>query len=170
MVLDTLSPLGDKLVLMGMSCVGKTTLASSLAPRGYAHRSFDAVYTYSLASLSGVSRRRDWARIISSCTEDRFVLDNWTTEDPCGETLYSVCPTACVVVLFDARENVLGRYRAPVTAEDRHRGMYDKMYRRTPFEAYRRVRFLRVDVAGGAYREYDLDGFRRQVALLDVGR
>ncbi len=153
-------PLHDKLVLMGMSCVGKTIFSQKL-PRK--HHSFDAQYRYRLSGLPGVSKKRQWERIIRGCREDRFVLDNWSTEDRLGEVLYGECPDACLVVLFDSLSNILERYRVPVTAEDGHASMWTKMYCETPFHEYRRVRYFRVHADRDYYHEHHYGDFRRVI-------
>lgn len=164
-MLKLLSPLDDKLVLMGMSCVGKTTLASSLVREGYVLHSFDYRYKYHLSGLPGVGKRRQWEKIIGDCVEPRFVLDNWTTEDRLGGILFDKCPDACLVVLFAGLADILKRYRVPVKGKDAHKTMYDKIYRSTPFEEYPKVRF--VEVVGGRYLEHTLSGFRERIRCMD---
>jgi GTPase SAR1 family protein len=156
-VIYSMGSLDDQIVLMGMSCVGKTTFASVLKERGYAVSHFDAQYTYNLTGLAGVSRIKNWARIIRGC-EGKFVLDNWTTEDKLGQVLYEAKPDACIYVLYDLYPNILDRYRVPVTGEDAHFMMYKKMYSEVPFEDYKRVRFFRVH--GQTYDEYTVGEFR----------
>lgn len=151
-------PVPDRVVLMGMSCVGKTTLAARM---DRVHHSFDSQYRYGSIGLPGLSSSRQWRRIARGCGEDRFVLDNWSTEDTLGEVLYSVLPEACILVLFDRYEDILARYRVPVRGDDRHRMMYDKMYLHTPFDRYRSARYFRAD--SGVYAERDFASFRREV-------
>lgn len=154
-MIEALLPLDPQIVLMGMSCVGKTTFAKSLKDHPVHH--FDAQYTYNLTGLPGVSRVKNWRRIIRNCG-DRFVLDNWTTEDELGRVLYESKPDACIVVLFDTYPSILDRYRVPVVGEDAHFMMYKKMYTEMPFESYKKVRYFEVD--GPIYREHSTEGFR----------
>lgn len=169
-MIHTFGPLHDKLVLMGMSCVGKSTFAAQL--KDHKHHSFDARYRYNLDGLPGISKRKQWERIARGCTEPRWVLDNWSTEDLFGETLFSVHPDACVVVLFDSLPNILKRYRVPVTAQDGHLGMWSKMYRETPFVMYSRVRFFRVHTERDYYHEHHYGDYRLVVDRMktDLGK
>ncbi len=148
-MIQTLSPLDDKLVLMGMSCVGKTSMAHELKTHQY--YSFDAQFKYGL-KVPGISRKKNWQLILDRCTENKFVLDNWSTEDVLGKTIYHKYPDACICVVFDRYQDILRRYRVPVTGKDAHYKMYEKMYCEIPFEDYQRVRYFRWDQ--GNYVEY----------------
>ena len=166
-MIQSLAPLDEQIVFMGMSCVGKTTLALTLKDQGYPVHHFDAQYTYNLAALPGVSRIKNWAKIIKGCGQ-RFVLDNWTTEDDHGKVLYEAKPDAAIYVLFDLYPNILDRYRVPVTGEDAHFMMYKKMFTEMPFEEYRCVRYFRVD--GQDYKEHTAPQFREFITKnLDKG-
>jgi hypothetical protein len=154
-------PLPPKIVLMGMSCVGKSTFAQILAKdQGYAYHSFDVQYNYKRNTLPGVSKQKQWKTILSYCVEDQWVLDNWSTEDFLGTTLYEAQPHACIVVLYDKYVNILERYRVPVRGEDAHKMMFVKMYIQTPFADYRSVRFLKVVDDG--YREMTYKEFTEE--------
>lgn len=161
-MIDILTPLDKQIVFMGMSCVGKTKLARLLGGRGYVVHHFDAQYTYNLTALPGVSRVKNWSKIIRGCgvgkENDRFVLDNWTTEDDHGHTLYETKPDACIYVLFDRYPTILDRYRVPIKGEDAHFMMYKKMYTEMPFEEYKHVRYFQVD--GRKYVEHTAVNFR----------
>jgi hypothetical protein len=109
--------------------------------------------------MPGVSKRRQWERIAKNCTDPKWVLDNWSTEDRLGSVLYSIHPDACILVLFDSLENILKRYRTPVTAQDAHRMMWTKMYVETPWAKYSRVRFFKVDVEHNLHLEYCYDDY-----------
>jgi hypothetical protein len=156
--MNLLKPLDDKIVLMGMSCVGKTTLGQKLKSEGRTLYHFDPQYNYKLAGMVGFSPRKNLKKIIQNCPADQFVLDNWSTEDKQGALLYEECPEACICVVFDTYPNILARYRCDVKGEDGFYMMYEKMYCKVPFEEYPRVRFLKVESED--YREFYLEEFR----------
>lgn len=153
--------LDPKIVTMGMSCVGKTTWAQSLKSSGYSYHSFDHQYAYNLAGLPEISRVKNWRKIARNCCGDRWVLDNWTTEDHLGKVLFEEHPDCCLCVLFDSRKNILSRYRVPVSGPDAFEMMYDKMYRYMEFERYPKARYIHSD--GSSHREVCLKEFREFV-------
>lgn len=159
--------------MMGMSCVGKSTMASLLtSERGHRGRSFDGQFRYDCATLAGYDHSGQRKRILEGCGEPPWVLDNWTTEDVLGAALRAHAPDAAIFLLYDTHAGILDRYRVPVVGPDAHYGMYERMYRRTEFERYGvPVRPFRA--AGGDYRETTVAEFRGFVAAhgaRDAGR
>jgi hypothetical protein len=44
--------------------------------------------------------------------------------------------------------------------------MFEKMYKHTPFEQYKKVRYLAVE--GDSYREYDCVGYREWIGKVNL--
>ena len=151
-MIDTLKPMDNQIVLMGMSCVGKTHFAYRFKGDYKIHH-FDAEYKYNL-NLPGVSKLRNCLNIIGECG-DKFILDNWTTEDKVGALLYEKKPNACIYVIYDTYRNILDRYRVPIVGEDAHYTMYKKMYTEIPFEKYKNTRFFKVEKHGFSQKKCD---------------
>lgn len=160
MEIKTLSPHSSKIITMGMSCVGKTTLARKLKELDKrTYHSFDSEFHYRLVGLPGYSPKKNWERILTACQSEKWVLDNWTTEDYLGEVISKLAPDAVIYVVYDEHQKILDRYRVPVSSPDGFISMYNKMYKQVDFESYKvPVRSFRAD--GKDYWETTLEEMR----------
>tara|TARA_Y100000034_G_scaffold42710_2_gene52287 strand:- start:9676 stop:10161 length:486 start_codon:yes stop_codon:yes gene_type:complete len=113
-----------KIVVFGMSCVGKTTYAKSL---NIPYLCFDYLFPWPLVeSFPELSIEKALAHVVEQCEkEENYVLDGWHLSDIEGNTL----PKGCEIhVLYDHHQNIIDRYRNSVVASDEHREMYRKWY------------------------------------------
>jgi hypothetical protein len=112
----------DRIIVMGMSCVGKTTFAKLLPNR---YICFDALFPWHQIEGFNLSISEALAHVNWFCTND-FTLDGWHLSDPTG--LYF--PWDCMVyVVYAPYEKIIGQYRVEVTDPNQHRPMFDKWYR-----------------------------------------
>jgi hypothetical protein len=80
-----LSPHSPKIVIFGVSCSGKTTLARLIETHAYT--SFDALFHWHAIETLGASIDRNLQEVQKSCVAPKFVLDGWHLADPLGEFL-----------------------------------------------------------------------------------
>ena len=117
------SPLDDKIVVFGMSCVGKTTFAKLLTE--YHYYCFDAMFYWHQIEVLGGSIKQNLIDIQKQCCADKFVLDGWSLGDTNGEFL----PQGSVVyVIYTTYENIINQYRIEVSDPEEHRTMFKKWY------------------------------------------
>jgi len=118
-----LQPLDDRIVVFGMSCVGKTTFAKQLMTHHY--YCFDALFQWHEIETLGLAMIPTFERISEVCTEFRFVLDGWHLFDKEGRWL----PTnAIVYVVYCPYQRVISQYRVPVAFPNEHISMFHKWY------------------------------------------
>ena len=111
----------DKVVIFGMSCVGKTHFAQTLIEHCY--YCFDALFDWDAIETMDLSISANLQAVKDACVGDRYVLDGWHLADK--EGLY--LPIGCTVyVLFADYERVIRQYRVEVRHPDEHRGMFEK--------------------------------------------
>ena len=114
----------SKVILWGMSCVGKTTYAKSL---DLPYFCFDYLFPWNLVEsfpdLSMDEAIKNTIRTLSK--ESSYVLDGWHLSDIKGTLLPEDCE---IHVLYDHHQNIIDRYRVPVVALDGHKEMYKKWY------------------------------------------
>lgn len=113
-----------KVIVFGISQVGKTTYATSL---NVPYFCFDYLFPWPLVeSFADLSIEEALKHTINVCEkEDNYVLDGWHLSDISG----SLLPEDCEIhVLYDHHQNIIDRYSAPIVASDNHREMYKKWY------------------------------------------
>lgn len=111
-----------KIVIFGMSCVGKTTLAQSLSEHEYI--CFDALFQWHLVEALGLSLEANLRHVASVCTAPKFVLDGWHLSDAEGGLL----PESVVYLVYAPYAQIIDQYRVPVSSHDVHRPMFQKWY------------------------------------------
>jgi hypothetical protein len=111
-----------KIVVFGMSQVGKTTYAKSLDIPYYC---FDYLFPWALVeSFPDLSIDEALKHTLIDLPE-HYVLDGWHLADIQGDLLPEDCE---IHVLYDHHQNIIDRYSVPVVALDNHREMYKKWY------------------------------------------
>jgi adenylate kinase family enzyme len=144
-------PLDDKIVVFGMSCVGKTTFAKQLADHHYC--CFDAMFHWHLLETFGLSISDNLNEIKTGCEWNRFVIDGWHLSDSQGLFLPA---EAKVYVVFAPYERIVSQYRAKVYDPEEYRGMYRRWYFDVPYEKLPGVRYFHN---AGEFIECDRDEF-----------
>lgn len=145
-----LKPLDDRVVIFGMSCVGKTTFAR-LFPE--AHRCFDALFPWHLIETFGLSTTAALEHVRRSVGDGHFVLDGWHLADRAGHFLP---PGAAVYVVYAPYDQILAQYRIPVIDHEEFRPMFDEWYRSVPYDELPGTRYFRN---AGEFVETDREAF-----------
>lgn len=117
----------DKIVIFGMSCVGKTTMARDISggSGGHSHVCFDAHFSWHTIETMGLSTHAGLKHVVGELNSERFVLDGWHLSDQTGEYL----PHDVVVyVLFASYDRIISQYRIPVDDHEQHWPMFKKWY------------------------------------------
>jgi len=127
----------DKIVIMGMSCVGKTTFAKQLIDHHY--YCFDALFQWHTIETLGLSVCAELNYLREQCSADRFVLDGWHLADKSGVFLP---PDSCVYVLYADYDRIIAQYRVPVDYHDIHRPMFKKWYFDLDYSRFKKVRYF----------------------------
>lgn len=117
-----LQPLDNKIVVWGMSCVGKTTFAGELDHHYYC---FDALFHWRLIESLGLPVEENLLEVSKSCIAERYVLDGWTLADKEGDYLPK---GASVYVVYAPYEQIISQYRIPIDDPEEFRGMYQQWY------------------------------------------
>jgi len=127
----------DRIVIWGMSCVGKTTFAQQI-PRPYI--CFDALFPWHMMETLGLSFEAAMQEVKSVCEANpKFVLDGWHLGDEQGEFLPG--GVTCYV-LYANYEEIIAQYRVPVADLEQHRGMFQKWYQ-IKYPAFKSVRYFK---------------------------
>lgn len=113
----------DKIVLFGMSCVGKTTFAKQLTTHTY--YCFDAMFKWHQIEALGLSAEANFKHIQESCDAERFVIDGWHLSDKNGKYLPEGSRAYVVYANYD---RIIRQYRIAVDDHEQHRHMYEKWY------------------------------------------
>ena len=116
-----LSPLDEKIVLVGMSCSGKTTFASMLEDHEY--YCFDSLFHWHLVETLGLSISENLKHVSNVCAAESYVLDGWhlTNRD-------LIPRDASVYVIYANYQNIIDQYRVPIRETNEHLHMYHKWY------------------------------------------
>lgn len=112
----------DRIIVFGMSCVGKTTFAKLLPNR---HICFDSLFPWHQIEAFSLSLSEALAHVNWFCEGD-FVLDGWHLSDPTG--LYFPRDVE-VYVVYAPYKKIIDQYRVGVNNPNQHRPMFDKWYR-----------------------------------------
>lgn len=121
-MIQTLTPLDDKIVVMGMSCSGKTTFAKQL---DHHYHCFDALFQWHVIETLGLSIAANLKQLSKICTEDKYVLDGWNLADK--ECRY-LPEGAVVYVVYAPYEQIIKQYRIHVSDPEEFRPMFHKWY------------------------------------------
>lgn len=128
----------DRLVVFGMSCSGKTTMARSLTGReAYC---FDSLFPWHDIESLGLPTGEAMRHVRGSCVAPRFVLDGWHLSDPAGDYLPA---GSAVVVVYADYDFVVSQYRVPVADPGQHLPMYKKWYLDIDYKSLPGVRYFR---------------------------
>jgi hypothetical protein len=133
-----LKPLDDRIVLWGMSCVGKTTFSQGLNDHQY--YCFDAMFQWHLIETLGLSCEANLKHIKQQCSASRFVLDGWHLSDTNGRNMPS---GACAYVIYAPYNYIIKQYRVQVDDPNQHLPMFLKWYNEVDYEKLPGVRYFR---------------------------
>lgn len=146
----------DKVVLFGMSCVGKTTMASTMEDHHY--HCFDSLFDWHSIETLGLSISTSLRHASAQCVQDRYVLDGWHLGDKDGEFL----PVDCTVyVLYAPYEKIIDQYRVPVVHQESHLYMFNRWYYEVDYGRFPKVRFFENE---GVFVERRVTEFRSFLA------
>jgi len=113
----------ERIVIWGMSCVGKTTFAQQI-DRPYL--CFDALFPWHEIETFGLSVSAAMTYVgMVMASHEQFVLDGWHLSDQEGGEFPS---NTTSYVLYAPYERIVGQYRAPVDDPEQHRVMFEKWY------------------------------------------
>lgn len=113
----------DRIVIYGMSCVGKTTFAKQIN-RPYI--CFDALFPWHMMETLGLPFDAAMQQVKDECESNtRFVLDGWHLGDQEGRYLPQ---DATVYVLISPYDKIIEQYRVSVDDPNQHRSMFKQWY------------------------------------------
>lgn len=139
------------IIVMGMSCVGKTTYAQTL--KDHIYYCFDALFPWNDIESLGLSTEEGLKHVRDSCVDPKFVLDGWHLSDPTGELF----PPAEVHVVYAPYDQIISQYRVPVEDHNQHRPMFRKWYHDIKYPSFQRSSFIQND--GHSFVETSLEDF-----------
>lgn len=113
-----------RIVIWGMSCVGKTTMAGLM--NDHVYFCFDSMFNWHEIETLGLSINTNLKNIRNTCDPlQNFVIDGWHLADKQG-LLFPKDTT--VYVLYDDYDSIINRYRVNVDDRMQHMPMYRKWY------------------------------------------
>lgn len=119
-MINLLSPIDEKIVLFGQSCVGKTTFSTLLKDHKY--YCFDALFPWHLIETFNLSISSTLRNI--KCYNDSYVLDGWHTSDLEGDLI----PTKSkIYVIYSEYETILKQFPREVNYKELFH-MFEKWY------------------------------------------
>lgn len=127
----------DKIVVFGMSCVGKTTFSKTLTEHTY--YCFDYLFQWHCIETFGLSITENFKHIKEQCTANKFILDGWHLADSRGQYLP---PDSAVYVIWAPYEKIISQYRVKVYEPDEHISMYHKWYIDIDYSIFDKVRYF----------------------------
>lgn len=132
------TPPDDKIVVMGMSCSGKTKFALEL--RDHHYSCFDALFPWHLIETLGLSIEEN-LRFISKhfFVEEKSVLDGWHLSDKNCEILPD---DVRKYVVYAPYEQIIDQYRVHVQDKDQHHPMFRKWYHEIDYPSLKARYFL----------------------------
>lgn len=113
--------LDDRFLILGMSCVGKSTFASLCQHKTIC---FDRWFPWHEIETLGLSLSAGLNRVVSKC-EGSFVLDGWHLFDLNLEQIPNNCS---VYMLGSTYGHIISQYRVNVKDYNQHAIMYWKWY------------------------------------------
>lgn len=138
-MIEASKPHADGIVIYGMSCSGKTTLANSLLSHQYF--CFDAMFHWHDIETLGLSITENLRTINENIevASGRWVLDGWHLAD----AKCQLVPTdATIYVVFARYPDIINQYRVVVSDPQEHLGMYRKWYSPGNFSGLSEVRYF----------------------------
>ena len=126
----------DKIVLWGMSCVGKTYFAHRLVEHEY--YCFDAMFDWHSIETLGLSISANLKAVRKKCTANKFVLDGWHLSDKQGEYLPE---DSVVYVIYADYATIISQYRIDVRHPNEFKHMFKRWYYEVPYHKFPRVRY-----------------------------
>jgi adenylate kinase family enzyme len=130
------APPDDRIVVMGMSCSGKTTFASQL--ESHHHYCFDELFQWHTVETLGLSTEANLRHVSNFCTASQYVLDGWHLSDREGQWL----PEATVYVVYAPYRQIIEQYRIPVRRQEEHWPMFKKWYHEIDYPSLKSRYFL----------------------------
>lgn len=127
----------DRIVLFGMSCVGKTTFAKSIKTHEY--YCFDYLFQWHCIETFGLSSTENFRYIQKQCSADKFVLDGWHLADCKGQYLPE---KSIVYVIWAPYNHIISQYRVKVYDHEEHRSMYHKWYIDLDYDKFTGIRYF----------------------------
>ena len=121
-LVETFKEHDDKIVVLGMSCVGKTTFSKSLSK--HTHKCFDARFPWHEIETLGMSISSALQNVARQCYENKFVLDGWHSTDLEGRYM----PESKVYVIYSTYGHIVDQYRKKVNFYSEFFHMYKKWY------------------------------------------
>ena len=129
----------ESIVILGMSCVGKTTFAKRIADYGeHQYRCFDALYNWHEIETFGFSIKHAMQHVVRQCHNEKFVLDGW----------HLACTQGCLLpknastyVLYSGYSRIISQYRIPVVSFYQHWHMFQKWYLEVDYTQFPRVEY-----------------------------
>lgn len=125
----------DKIVVMGMSCSGKTAFAKTLDHTYYC---FDALFPWHEIETFGLSIQMCLISISKNCV-GRYVLDGWHLADKSGVFMP---PDSTVYVVYRDYYDIIAQYRVPVEYPELHVPMFKQWYYDVDYTRFPRVRYV----------------------------
>ena len=133
-------PSDNRIVIWGMSCVGKTTFANTM--KSHTYYCFDALFQWHLIETFGLSATENFKYIQRTCDANKFVIDGWNLADKKGEFFPNDCT---VYILWAPYEKIISQYRVPVLDQLEHKNMYKKWYHEIDISFFPKVKFFLND-------------------------
>ncbi len=142
------------LVIMGMSCVGKTAFAKTFFLHRYC--CFDALFPWHEIETLGLSTDAGLQSVTNFANESTFpfVIDGWHLSDPEGLLMpdgVGVC------VVYAPYDQIISQYRVPVEDHDQHRPMFRKWYHEIKYPSFQKMVFIQNE--GHSFVETSLEDF-----------
>jgi hypothetical protein len=146
--MDLLSPLDEKIIVWGQSCVGKTHFSQQL-DRPYL--CFDALFRWHEIETLGFSPTKN-LEYISSLMTGPCVLDGWHLSDPHGGLMPR---DAVVYILYAPYRQIIEQYRVPVREYYEHHMMFHRWYKIEPTAFQNKLRYVRNTVGSFIETTYE---------------
>jgi hypothetical protein len=121
-IIKELKPLDSRILLWGMSCVGKTTFASLLTD--YTYYNFDSLFHWHLIEGLNLSIDNNISYIKNYCISEKYIIDGWS--------LYGDIPDIPIYVIYANYDRIIDQYRIEVSNRDEFRPMFHKWYGKLP--------------------------------------
>lgn len=143
--------LDDKIVVFGMSCVGKTTFAKEIDTHHY--YCFDSLFQWHIIETFDLSIKDNLLEIQRNCDANKFVIDGWSLADQEGKFMPL---ESKIYVVYATYDQVVSQYRVKVYDHEEYRGMYRKWYDVLVYDKLPDVRYFHNI---GEFVETDYDTF-----------
>lgn len=132
---DSVDP---QIVVMGMSCSGKTTFAKQVI--SHHHLCFDALFPWHVIETFGLSISEALQEVSKNCIPP-FILDGWHLGDKEGKYFPE---STKVYLVYAPYEQIVDRYRVPVFDRSDYTSMFRRWYYEVDYDSLS-TRFFRND-------------------------